>query len=78
MVEAENRTTGTRPEFMQIKSNMTIDYKSSKFYVIQPAILSCMYCDIFDEYGTKPTWDENTWVDFRKNLKIIKTQTACK
>ena len=57
---------------------MTIDYNSSKFYVIQPAISSCMYCEIFDEYGTKPIWDENTWMDFRKNLKIIKTQTACK
>jgi hypothetical protein len=62
-------------EFNQI---MTKDYNSSKFYVIQPAISSCMYCEVFDEYGTKPTWDENTWTDFRKNLKIIKTQTACK
>ena len=57
---------------------MIAKYNGSNYYIIQSDISSCMYCDIYDESGVKPVWNENTWTDFSTNMKIIKSQTACK
>ncbi|HNX56118.1 MAG TPA: hypothetical protein PKO30_11080 [Prolixibacteraceae bacterium] len=68
---------GISSEACKLTNIIIAKYNGKNFYIIQSDISSCMYCDIYDESGIKPTWDENTWTDFRNNLKIIKTQTAC-
>lgn len=62
---------------------MIARYNGSNYYIIQSDISSCMYCDIYDKSGVKPIWIENigtedTWTHFLANMKIMKSQTACK
>lgn len=68
----------TNPETCKLYNIMIAEYNGSNYYIIQSDISSCMYCDIYDESGVKPDWNENTWTDFRTKIKIIKSQTACK
>lgn len=64
-------------DMCKLTNIITISFNSQLYYVIQTAVSSCMYCDIYDEHGIKPQWDDNTYVEFHKNCKILKTQNAC-
>jgi len=65
------------PETCKLYNIMIAEYNGSNYYIIQSAISSCIYCDIYDESGVKPVWIENAWTDFSTNMKIIKSQTVC-
>jgi hypothetical protein len=54
-----------------------INYNEEKYYHIYCGIWSCMYCQLFDEHGKRPTWDEKVWNDFFANQKVIKKVPAC-
>jgi hypothetical protein len=36
-----------------------------------------MYCQLFDDHGNRPTWDEKVWNDFFTNQKVITKVPAC-
>lgn len=54
-----------------------IEYKGKKYYHIYCGLWSCMYCQLFDEKGNRPTFTEAEWNDFLTNKKEIKTLPAC-
>jgi len=64
-------------ELCDLNIVMTIEYKNKRYYNIQTAHSSCMYCEIYDESGSKKTIDESEWNDFVNNLKIIKSESTC-
>lgn len=74
--KVESYTANT--EMCKFTNIMIAEYQGVKYYIIQPSYSSCMYCDVYDEFGNIPDWNRTTLIDFRENLKIIKTQTACK
>jgi hypothetical protein len=54
-----------------------IKYNGEKYYHIYCGIWSWMYCELFDEHGNRPTWDEKGWNDFFANQKVIIKVPAC-
>jgi hypothetical protein len=54
-----------------------IEYKGKTYYHIYCGIWSCMYCQLFDEQGNRPTWETSEWNDFFANQKEIQTLPAC-
>ncbi len=54
-----------------------IEYKGQKYYHVYCGVWSCMYCQLFDETGNRPTWDNVEWNDFFSNKKEIKIVPAC-
>ena len=54
-----------------------IEYKGKLYYHIYCGLWSCMYCQVFDENGNRPSWETNDWNDFFAHKKEIKTVPAC-
>lgn len=54
-----------------------IEYKEKKYYHIYCGLWSCMYCQLFDEKGNRPTFTNTEWTDFLANKREIKTLPAC-
>lgn len=54
-----------------------IEYQGKRYYHVYCGLWSCMYCQLFDETGNRPTWDDTQWNDFFANKKDIKTLPAC-
>lgn len=54
-----------------------IEYKEKRYYHIYCGIWSCMYCQLFDEKGNRPSWENTEWNDFMTNHKDLKTLPAC-
>ena len=61
----------------KITTITTIEFNGKKYYHIYCGIWSCMYCQLFDENGNRPVWEENVWNDFFANQKVIKEIPAC-
>jgi hypothetical protein len=64
-------------ELCEFNLVMTIKYNNKIYYNIQMSYSSCMYCEIYDESGSRKTLNETEWNDFITNLKIIKSQSTC-
>ena len=54
-----------------------IDYKGKIYYHIYCGLWSCLYCQLFNETGTRPNWEPTEWEDFSANKKVVKTIPAC-
>ena len=54
-----------------------IEYKGTLYYNIYCGLWSCMYCQLYNEDGTRPTWEPTECEDFSANMKEIKTVPAC-
>jgi hypothetical protein len=54
-----------------------IRYNGEIYYHVYCGIWSCMYCQLFDEHGKRPTWDDNGWNGFFANQKVVKKVPAC-
>jgi len=54
-----------------------IEYKGEFYYNISCGVWNCIYCQIFDVNGNRPTWTNEGMQDFLTNKKIIKTLPAC-
>jgi len=55
-----------------------IEYNGKKYYHIYAGLWSCRYCQLFDEQGNRPDWDNKGWEDFFAKKKDIQTIPACK
>ena len=87
----DNRTDDQFPAWLQTKiteltsefnlckmTDVTIlEYKGKQYYHIYCGLWSCMYCQLFDEKGNRPTFTNTEWNDFLTNKKEIKTLPAC-
>ena len=87
----ENQAPDQFPEWLQTKiteltseSNLCkftdvtiIEFQEKRYYHIYCGVWSCMYCQLFDEQGNRPTWDNVEWNDFFANKKEIKIVPAC-
>jgi hypothetical protein len=71
------QTMALSSELCELNIVMTIEYNNKRYYNIQMAYSSCMYCEIYDESGSKKTIGETEWNDFVNNLKIIKSESTC-
>lgn len=54
-----------------------IEYKNEFYYNISCGVWNCIYCQIFDKNGNRPTWTNSGIEDFLTNKKLIKTLPAC-
>ena len=54
-----------------------IRYNGEKYYHIYCGIWSCMYCQVFDEHGKRPDWDEKGWNEFMAHQEVIRKVPAC-
>ncbi len=54
-----------------------IEYKGERYYHIYCGLWSCMYCQLFDQKGNRPTFTDLEWNDFLTNKKDIKTLPTC-
>ena len=54
-----------------------IEYKGKLYYNIYSGLWSCVYCQLFDENGSRPNWEPTQWEDFFGSKKEIKTLPAC-
>jgi hypothetical protein len=54
-----------------------IEYHEKTYYHVYCGIWLCMYCQLFDEQGNRPTWNTDEWNGFLANQKVIKTLPAC-
>jgi len=54
-----------------------IEYKGKKYYNIYCGYWSCVYCQLFDENGTHPTWNTEEMNNFFANKKDLTTLPAC-
>ncbi len=87
----EDTTTDQLPEWLQEKitelvpdqkscwiTDVTIiEYKGERYYHVYCGLWSCMYCQLFDKNGNRPSWETNQWNDFFTNKKEIKVVPAC-
>lgn len=69
-------TTDTR--LCEITTVTFIEYNGKKYYHLYCMIWSCAYCQLFDEEGNRPDWDNKGWDDFFAKKKDIQTVPACK
>ena len=46
-----------------------ITYKGSVYFNIYCLFWNCLYCEFYDQNGTKPNWDEETWQAFIETQK---------
>ncbi len=53
------------------------EYQGKRYYEVYCGIWSCYHCQLFDESGTRPTWDSNEWKNFFANQKVMKILPAC-
>ena len=53
------------------------EYQGKTYYEIYCGIWSCYHCQIFDETGSRPTWDTDEWKAFFANQKVVKVLPAC-
>jgi hypothetical protein len=61
----------------EITTVTIIEYNGKIYYHVYCGLWSCMYCQLFDEHGNRPVWDEKGWNDFFANQKFIKEVPAC-
>jgi hypothetical protein len=87
----EDISTDQLPEWLQTKitelipdqkscwiTDVTIiKYKGERYYHVYCGLWSCMYCQLFDEKGNRPTWETNQWNDFFANKKEIRVVPVC-
>jgi hypothetical protein len=71
------QTMALSKELCELSTVMTIEYNHKRYYNIQMAYSSCVYCELYDESGAKKTLSETEWADFINNLKIIKSESTC-
>jgi hypothetical protein len=54
-----------------------IEYKGELYYNISCGLWNCIYCQIYDTNGNRPSWRNGGMQDFLTNKKLIKTLPAC-
>jgi hypothetical protein len=47
-------------------------WKENFYYWVSNPISSCMFCELYDYSGVKPSWTEDEFTDFVNNGKLIK------
>lgn len=87
----EISSSGPYPKWLQLKiteliskgnecqvTDLTIyEFKGKKYYHIYNGLWSCMYCELYDESGNHPTWNQEEGDNFYANKKELKTIPAC-
>jgi hypothetical protein len=47
-------------------------WKGDYYYHVSNPISSCMFCEVYDYSGDKPSWTDDEFTDFINNGKMIK------
>ena len=62
----------------EITDVTVIEYNGKRYYHIYAGFWSCVYCQLFDEQGNRPNWDNKGWEDFFSKKRDIQVRPACK